>query len=191
MKPLFSLLFGLALSGSLAAAEFGNLKLTTADGELNARLLPPAKHEGKVPLVVILHGAGERGSDNSAQLKYGAPLFEKANEKYPCYVLVPQCPKDQKWVDWDWSKAFTNQPAEMTWPTKVLMQMIEEFPKNNPDVDTDRIYLTGLSMGGYGTWDLLTRFPERFAAGIPICGGGDTSKAAALVKIPIWAFHGD
>ena len=175
-----------------SAADYDSFTIKGAEGQiLPERLLHPAKHDGKVPLVVILHGAGERGNDNAAQLKYGAPLFEKLNEKYPCYVLVPQCPTSEKWVDWDWSKAFTEQPKEMTWPTKLLVQSLDQLQTKYPDIDTDRIYLTGLSMGGYGTWDLLTRFPDRFAAGIPICGGGDTSKAAPLAKIPIWAFHGD
>lgn len=174
-------------------AEYVAKTYQAADGaSLPYRLLSPAKTEGKVPLVIFLHGAGERGTDNQAQLKHGASIFLKpeVREKFPSYVMAPQCPENQKWVDWDWSKPFTQQPAQPSGPMKLLLQALDAFLAEHPDVDTDRIYVTGLSMGGFGTWDLATRFPERFAAIAPVCGGGDPEKAAAIAKLPVWTFHG-
>lgn len=156
------------------------------------QLLQPNEHKGKLPLVIFLHGSGERGSDNEAQLRHGAPLFAKPEirERFPCYVIAPQCPADQKWADVDWSKPTMTQSPQPSAPMKLLLGLLDALPKEFPDIDLDRIYVTGLSMGGYGTWDLITRFPERFAAAVPICGGGDAEKAAAIAALPVWAFHG-
>src|SRR4051812_48642324 len=175
MKFLHFLSVLLFLSGLLGAKEFEPHVYQAADGQtLPYRLLSPESASGKVPLVIFLHGAGERGDDNKVQLKHGAGVFAKPEnrEKFACYVVAPQCPKEQKWVDWDWSKPFTVQPAEMTTPMKSVVGILDTLPKEFADIDPDRVYVTGLSMGGYGTWDLLTRFPQRFAAGAPVCGGG-------------------
>lgn len=160
-------------------------------GTLPYRLLQPAEHKAKVPLVLFLHGAGERGDNNSDQLRHGAPLFLQARDRFPCYVAAPQCPADQKWVDVDWSKPSMVQPAEPSAPMKLVLGLLDALPKEFPDIDLDRIYVTGLSMGGFGTWDLITRFPQRFAAAAPICGGADSDKAAAVAQTPIWTFHGN
>jgi lysophospholipase L1-like esterase/poly(3-hydroxybutyrate) depolymerase len=190
MKLLLSLLF-LAFWIPAQAAEYEPRVFEPPEMQkLPYRLLKPAEHEGKLPLVIFLHGSGERGDDNEAQLKHGAPAFLKAQEKFPCYVIAPQCPKDQKWTDVDWSKPFTVLPAEMSPAAKSLMRLLEILPREFPDIDLDRIYLTGLSMGGFGTWDLLERFPESFAAGVPVCGGGDPAHAKDIAKLPIWTFHG-
>ena len=159
------------------------------------RLLKPAAIApgARYPLVIFLHGAGERGNDNLNQLKYfptwmAEPSVRKA---HPCFVLAPQCRDDQKWVDVDWS-ALVSTPQSPT-PTGDMLAVIaalEETIKREP-IDPARIYLTGLSMGGYGSWDLAARMPERFAAVIPICGGGDEATAAKINDLPIWCFHGD
>lgn len=191
MKPLLSLLL-VAFCLPAQAAEYEPRVFAAPNLQaLPYRLLQPGKHEGKVPLVIFLHGAGERGDDNAAQLRHGAPAFLKAQDKFPSYVIAPQCPKDQKWADVDWSKPFTVLPADLSPSAKSLMALLDALPKEFPDIDLDRVYLTGLSMGGFGTWDLLERFPERFAAGAPVCGGGDPAHAAKIAKLPIWTFHGD
>jgi predicted peptidase len=145
------------------------------------------------PLILFLHGAGERGSDNSRQLAYlPAWLAEPAwREAFPCYVLAPQCRDDQKWADVDWSKIETT-PLSAT-PTVDMLAVIAalEDTLKRESVDPTRIYLTGLSMGGYGSWDLAARTPERFAAILPICGGGDERVDATIATLPIWCFHGD
>jgi predicted peptidase len=165
------------------------------DEELKYRLLAPAKiEEGKkYPLVVFLHGAGERGSDNALQLKYFPEMMAKKEyqEKYPCFVLAPQCPTGKSWAGFGRRRqADSDRPDEPADALKAVMQMVDKTIKENP-IDTKRLYLTGLSMGGYGSWDWAAREPDRFAAVVPICGGGQESKAEKLVKTPIWAVHGD
>lgn len=148
----------------------------------------PSKH---YPLVLFLHGAGERGTDNQAQLKHGAPAFAKdeARAKYPAFVVAPQCPAEQKWVDVDWGSDDPRQPETVSTPMSLVLDVLAGLEKEFP-IDQDREYVTGLSMGGYGTWDLITRFPERWAAAAPVCGGGDKRVAARAKGVPIWAFHG-
>lgn len=190
------LLGSLVVGGiSLQAQEYEPRTFSGPEGDsLPYRLLKPAKYDSSVkyPLVVLLHGAGERGNDNKSQLKWGGSLFNKADsmEKYPAFVLVPQCPKDKKWVEVDWAAADGTAPADPSAQEKLLLGTIESVTKEF-SIDPDRHYITGLSMGGYGTWDLITRYPERWAAAVPICGGGDKTKAAAAKEIPVWAFHGD
>jgi predicted peptidase len=148
----------------------------------------------KYPLVLFLHGAGERGQDNQAQMKHCIPvLVSQANRvKYPCYVLVPQCPKDEKWVDVSWSAAAHRLPKGPSASMKLVLELLEKTLADPAlAIDPDRIYVAGLSMGGFGTWDLLARKPQWFAAGIPICGGGDPATAEAIQHIPLRIFHGD
>ena len=162
-------LFGFAfMLGTVRGDDFEARTFSTADGaKLPYRLLKPSAVEPgkKYPLVVFLHGAGERGDDNKAQLKNGVGAFARADsrEKYPCYVFAPQCPKDKKWADMEWGGATGTAPADPG-PIEPLVfgamdALAEEFA-----IDRDRIYVTGLSMGGFGTWDLITRHPEKFAA---------------------------
>jgi len=161
------------------------------------RLLFPAGYDKgdskKYPLVLMLHGAGERGDDNVAQLKHGAIEFARSDRQaeYPCFVLVPQVPKEQKWVDTDWSHAQgkgtfpdTHSPAYAAALGAVKSWL------DSGRVDPARVYVTGLSMGGYGTWYASAASKEIFAAAAPICGGGDPSWAKRYQGMPIWAFHG-
>lgn len=158
------------------------------------RLLRPASVEpdSRYPLVLFLHGAGERGSDNAAQLKYLPTwLAEPAwRQQFPCFVIAPQCRSEHRWSAFNWSdKKSSPLAAEPTADLAAAIATLEEVCGSEP-VDLDRVYLTGLSMGGYGSWELAARMPERFAAVVPICGGGDEAQAAKLVKLPIWCFHG-
>ena len=157
------------------------------------RLLRPLKVEPgkKYPLVVFLHGAGERGTDNEKQLIHGVPQFAtlENRKKYPCFLIAPQCPEEKKWVEVDWSADSHTQPKEPGEVGKLTLTLIEEEIKELP-VDPTRVYITGLSMGGYGTWDLVARRPDLFAAAAAICGGADETTAPKIKDIPIWAFHG-
>jgi lysophospholipase L1-like esterase/poly(3-hydroxybutyrate) depolymerase len=189
-------LLGLLLLGSMAHAEEYEARVFTGGEGRNLpyRLLKPKDYDAaqKYPLVVLLHGAGERGDDNKAQLKWGSSLFTKpeVRESFPAFVLVPQCPKENKWVEMDWGGDDGTAPTDPGPTQKLLLGTIDSIVKEF-SIDPDRHYLTGLSMGGYGTWDLITRHPERWAAAAPICGGGDKSKAAAAKPVPVWAFHGE
>jgi predicted peptidase len=124
------------------------------------------------PLVIFLHGAGERGDDLEKVKAHGPPKHVANGKTYPFILVAPQCPRDEYW-DIDALQA--------------LLQSI----KAEHRVDADRIYLTGLSMGGYGTWRWGGTHPEEFAALLPICGGGRESDAERLATVPVWAFHGD
>jgi lysophospholipase L1-like esterase/dienelactone hydrolase len=190
----FALLAIAAPVATRAAEDYEARTFAGADGApLGYRLLPPKDYNPakKYPLVLFLHGAGERGTDNKAQLKYGAPLFLKPEmrDKFPCFVVAPQCPPEQTWSavkGWTGPNAFEEQPtAPMQLVLGALDAVLKEF-----SIDQDRLYVTGLSMGGYGTWDLLTRQPERWAAAVPVCGGGDVARIAPAKGVALWAFHG-
>src|SRR5262245_24913042 len=152
------------------------------------RLFVPTDYDPKqsYPLVLFLHGAGERGTDNRRQLTgQTAPLVFVRPEnqaKYPCFMLAPQCPTTGSWADGD------GNPRISTWMALTLEAMFYEiFAEFN--IDYNRLYITGLSMGGFGTWDMVTRYPGLFAAAVPICGGGAEWLADQAVGTPIWAFH--
>jgi predicted peptidase len=145
----------------------------SSHGELPYRLFAPAAETRPLPLVLFLHGAGERGSDNRAQLRHGVRAFltAEAQAARPCVVAAPQC------------------PSGVWWNVDQLLELCEELIAL-PGVDRDRFYVTGLSMGGYATWHLAGRRPDLFAAAVPVCGGGEVARAQALASLPIWAFHG-
>jgi len=175
-------------AGSVSVTEAGQAV------EFRYRLLAPAAPEAGAayPLVVFLHGAGERGRDNEKQLKYLPTWMAEPSlrERHPCYLLAPQCREDERWADVSWAdKKSTPQGP----PTTDLLAAVAAMQTviSREAVDPARIYLTGLSMGGFGTWDLAARQPQRFAAILPICGGGDEATAPRLAKLPIWCFHGD
>lgn len=165
-----------------------------AGTKLLYRLLKPKNYDAskKYPLVLFLHGAGERGNNNSAQLVHGMGDFasDKIMADYPAFVLAPQCPAGDKWVDVDWSADKHDMPEKPASPMRLTLAVIEKLSKEF-SIDADRLYITGLSMGGYGTWDAIQRHPKLFAAAAPICGGGDPKLAEKIAKLPIWAFHGD
>jgi predicted peptidase len=123
------------------------------------------------PLLLFLHGSGQRGSDLELVKKHGPPKLIAAGKDFPCMVVSPQCPPDKSW-----------EPME-------LIALLDEISRKYK-VDNDRIYVTGASMGGFGTWRLASYAAERFAAIAPICGGGETGWTKLLVHLPAWAFHG-
>lgn len=143
--------------------------------------------------ILFLHGAGERGIDNEAHLKVGLPNLVNSLKKAGLknfVVLAPQCPVNERWVDVDWSTTSHVMKKNPHWPLDLVFSLMDSITQINPNFDTTRFYVTGLSMGGYGTWEVLQRRPETFAAAIPICGGGDKTLGRSLVNIPIWMFHG-
>jgi poly(3-hydroxybutyrate) depolymerase/lysophospholipase L1-like esterase len=159
------------------------------------RLLSPPKVEpGHVyPLLVFLHGAGERGRDDEASLKYLPDLMAEApyRQQFPAFVLVPQSRDNQRWVEADWgarqSSPMRPDPSPMM---AMAMGLLDKVLHESP-VDLNRVYLAGISMGGFGAWELAARMPETFAAVVPVCGGGDERTARLLADTPLWAWHGD
>jgi predicted esterase len=154
---------------------------------------PGSTEQKKVPLVVFLHGSGERGNDNEAQLKNAVMgLIEPDQfDKHPCFILAPQCPAEARWAGGSRDGDFlTFDPKNPQPPGAMVLELIDSVLAKYPAIDRSRIYLTGLSMGGFGTFDLAMRRPELFAAAMPLCGGGDP-KAAHLIKdMPMWVIHG-
>lgn len=177
------------------AEIFEPRQLKDAAGKvLNYRIATPAAREAgrKYPLLVFLHGAGERGDDNIRQLLHCAAELAapEMRLKYPCYLVFPQCPKEGWWSAFkrDENNRMAEAPGDAL---RLTIELIQSLLRELPDADADRVYIGGLSMGGFGTWELLSRKPELFAAGIAICGGGDTAQAPTIARVPVWAFHGD
>ena len=147
--------------------------------------------DSKVPLLFFMHGAGERGTDNARQLLNGMKdifAWMDAHEK-GYRIVAGQVPSGKRWVEVDWGATSHEIPAE---PSETMALQLELLDKllADPRTDKTRVYATGISMGGFGTWDVLCRRPEVFAAGLPICGGADVAQAPKIAKIPIWTFHG-
>lgn len=158
------------------------------------RLLYPLHYDQhkKYPIVLFLHGAGQRGNDNERQLAgVPKPMTDSAGrEKYPCFILVPQCAKTDVWVKFPHFPQSLQATGQATPSARATLAQLDTLIKQLP-IDKRRVYITGYSMGGEGTFDLLARRPGLFAAAAPICSVSDTAKANLIYKIPIWAFHGD
>lgn len=162
------------------------------------RLFIPAtaNSDYRYPLVLALHGAGERGTDNQIQLTANRLAFSWSDSASqadrPCFIVAPQCPANHSWVEtfgYDGgSYNFSSTPISL--PLAAVVDLLDSLVQAYA-IDTTRIYVTGLSMGGFATWDLIMRYPRRFAAAVPMCGAGDPSQVGNLMKIPIWDFHGD
>lgn len=171
------------------------------NSELPYRVLFPEQFDPhkRYPLILFLHGAGERGSDNTLQLTHGATLFaeDKVRANYPAIVIFPQAPKAQYWANVKLDRS--TQPLTAVFsanpkPTEALaatIALMEEWSAR-PYVDKTRLYAGGLSMGGMGTLELLYHKPAMFAAALVICGAGDAALAAKYRKgMPVWLFHGE
>lgn len=171
------------------SAAFARLQYITGSDTLPYRFLKPRKTQPdtKYPLIIFLHGAGERGTNNEGNIKHIKDMVtNNANRmKYPCFVIAPQCPKKQQWIEAYNAPASVKPTAPMQQFVDLLEQVLKEYP-----IDQSRIYITGVSMGGYGTWELIARYPHKFAAAVPVCGGGDLKTIPTIKHIPIWAFHG-
>lgn len=192
---------------ALSSSDFEALSFTNAPQQiLPARLWIPrdAKTNIAYPLVIFLHGAGERGTDNRAQvdgtqsaLRFALP---ESQSQWPCFILAPQCPAGLTWAgmnagdnwgDTDGTGDFTAQP---TWPLLAFMKLLQQLTNATPSglhIDSTQIHITGLSMGGFGTWECISRWPGIFRSAAPICGGGDPLKAPAIGATRIWAIHAE
>ena len=163
-------------AGTQVAQKF---TLTKADGSknsLNYLLYLPktatADTKEKFPFILFLHGSGERGDNLEDVKKHGPPgLIGKNADMDSCIIVSPQCPANQ------W------------WDVKTLKALCDDVASHQP-VDSNRRYLTGLSMGGFGSWDLLAAYPDDWAAAVPICGGGKPETVGKFKAVPIWVFHG-
>ncbi len=200
---ILAALIGMFPSGinAQSTVSFEKEIFITNQDSLRYRILFPENfsEEKKYPLILVLHGAGERGDDNEAQLVHGSDLFLNAENRkdFPAVVIFPQAPKDDYWAKVEVKRDtipfqfdFKNKEA----PTKSLelvMQLMDSMLTRNY-IDKRRIYAGGLSMGGMGTFELIYKKPEMFAAAFAICGGANPEIAEGYRKgFPIWIFHGE
>ena len=191
MKAITILLVFLSIS-SYSEVKFETFKTSFGEQLPYQIYAPELKDNAKVPVILLLHGAGERGNDNKRQTAHGFKdiiEYSKANNK-PVIIIAPQCPKSMQWVNVKWNTKSHSMPEFPSTPLRLALELLESKVKSSP-IDRNRIYITGLSMGGYGTWDAISRKPEYFAAALPLCGGADVKQAAKLSKLPIWTIHGD
>ncbi len=205
MKNMIFLLFPLIFCGinklnaqeSLRAFQKREF-LDDSGNRMPYRILLPMDYDcsKKYPLLIFLHGSGERGNDNEAQLKHGSTLFlqEEIRKNFQAIVVFPQCPSGESWSNMEsdstgkWDFPFTQIPNKQM---NLLSGLLGDLKVNNC-VDEQKIYLGGLSMGAFGILEWLAREPEKFAAAFPICGGGNTLLTSIYgSKIPTWFFHGD
>ena len=175
-----SLLFILIITLSVGFAQQRKMKHLNED-EIDLKYLfslPKDYSNAKKttwPLILFLHGMGERGDDLELVKIHGIPKIVKTQEDFPFIAISPQCPIEYVWADKKMLRALES----------LVLKIIKNYR-----IDKTRVYVTGLSMGGYGTWALATRRPDLFAAAVPICGGGDPATVNILKNLPIWVFHG-
>lgn len=191
---ILNLAAGCSSTSKLKEKDWSKNTFITTEGEelLYRKYLRKGKYE-RLPLFIFLHGAGERGQDNEAQLQWIAPMLssKKQVKNHPAILVFPQCPKEDYWAPvevndgvWKFNSAGSATPT-----MEQLIELIAQL-RNDPKVDSDRIYIGGLSMGGFGTFDILSRHPELFAGAIAICGGGDIKQCPKYQNVPIQIFHG-
>lgn len=152
------------------------------------------------PLVLLLHGGGERGqSANSLEqnrsVLVGNPYVKQwtsaqVQSRWPCYIVVPQLMDDQQWVDVPSAQGSYRLAPQPTNTLLLAKEIVDTLLQTYPDIDAGRLYITGISIGGYGVWDAIERWPDIFAAAAPVSGGGDPAGAIRLTHLPIWAFQG-
>ena len=197
---------GLMLPGLRAQARdplTGSIAETYVDGSdsMPYRVFRPTGYDTpntSFPLVVFLHGNGERGTNNTSQVtSHTQGLIDRTESgSTAAYLLAPQAPAGGQTLQWtniaypvgSYANPTLNAPA-ITNPLRLALDLVEQFAALH-NVDRSRIYITGLSMGGYGTWDAIARRPGLFAAAVPLSGGGNISVAGTYAGVPIWAFHG-
>ena len=199
MKRILILL--LIAAKSVFSQEFKEELLVHQNDTLPYRILIPKNYNSQkfYPLLIFLHGAGERGSDNKSQLVHGSFLFksEDFRNNYPAIVLFPQCPKESSWANvkrnydmlngkkFDFFKEISENKQ------LIMVEKLLDFIEKKYSIDPTRRYVGGLSMGGMGTFELVARNPDYFAAAFPICGGGNPDWSDLLKTTPFWIFHGE
>jgi predicted peptidase len=200
-KALTTLLL-LLIAGTAFAQSFPSFEkkeLLKGTDTLRYRIQYPLHYDAakKYPLILLMHGAGERGNDNEVQLVWGGNLFADSmvREKFPAIVVFPQCAAGNSWclLNFRPNDSLRFQMRSDSAPTKpmgLVLQLLDQLVASG-HIDTKRVYVGGLSMGGMGTFELLWRKPHFFAAAFPICGAGDPEKVSVYArKFPIWVFHG-
>lgn len=202
MKKLIIFLSFLALIQPLKAQGFSAFQKTTfvLNGDtLPVRILYPKNFDStkKYPVMLFLHGRGESGNDNQKQLVHGAKMFldDSFRDQYPAIVVFPQCSADSYWANVEietinTKRFFTfKKGGEPTTAMKLLLAFSKDFFKKD-FVDKSKIYVGGLSMGGMGTYEILRREPNTFAAAFVICGGDNIKNCKKYKDVPLWIFHG-
>ncbi len=190
-------------SSSMQAQDLSSYQKKTFEkdgGTMPYRILLPKDYNPseKYPLILFLHGSGERGNDNEAQLVHGSNLFlkEEVRNNYKAIVVFPQCKAQSSWAKIDVEGDFPNrefvfyEDAEAT-KDMLLLEGLLKYLKKTYKLDKNRMYVGGLSMGGMGTFELVRRNPKIFAAALPICGGANPEISKKLKKPHWWVFHGD
>lgn len=200
MKKLLFTAVLLFFSINYIFAQFESASFQSVGKKLPYKIMFPDNYDQskQYPLVILLHGAGERGNDNESQLTHGKQfLVDNFKAKYPSIVIVPQCPSEDYWANVQrheiaGKSTFTfGVTDEATQTMKTLVTLIDSWLTSGK-VDTKRVYVGGLSMGGMGTFELLWRMPNVFAAAFPICGGSALDKMDLYAKhTAVWIFHGD
>jgi predicted peptidase len=158
--------------------------------EMPYRLFIPPNYDpsASYPIIVYLHGAKGCGNDNLKQISGGNTngthvwITNENQAKNPAFVVAPQLPVDSYWGIRDSVQISKYGKIAI----KIVRNLLQEF-----SIDSDRIYLTGQSRGGYGTWDIACKYPGFFAAAVPLCGGGNPALVYAIRDLPVWAFHGE
>lgn len=199
MKRILILL--LIATTSVFSQEFKEELLVHQNDTLPYRILIPENYNSQspFPLLLFLHGAGERGSDNKSQLVHGSFLFKSEDFRinYPAIVVFPQCPEKSSWANvkrnydmlngkkFDFFKEISENKQ------LIMVEKLLDFIEKKYSIDPTRRYVGGLSMGGMGTFELVARNPDYFAAAFPICGGGNPDWSDLLKTTPFWIFHGE
>ncbi|HYC29676.1 MAG TPA: prolyl oligopeptidase family serine peptidase [Chitinophagaceae bacterium] len=204
MKKIFFALFLQSLAFIASAQDKSAYEkhwMTRGKDTLPYRVLLPKNYDAskEYPLILVLHGSGERGRDNEAQLVHGWRLFlqDSIRDRYPAIVVFPQCPADSYWAQVEFSYDTVTRKTTYDFPLesqptvamKMLLQLLDEL-EDKYKLDDDRYYVGGLSMGGMGTFELVRRKPRMFAAAFPICGGANPATSNKLDKTAWWIFHG-
>lgn len=178
--------------------QYSQEQFVAGKDTLKYRMMMPKNLDSRnqYPVVLFLHGAGERGSDNAKQLAHGSELFHKVRDSFPAIVIFPQCPQDDYWANTTIDRS--TKPITLKFPINappttamtLVMSLLDEVLEK-PYVDKNKIYVGGLSMGGMATFEILNRKPEFFAAAFAICGAGNPEASEVYAKaIPMWIFHG-
>ena len=206
MKYKFLFILLITVSGIHARAQdysaYQKQSFIKGKDTLPYRILLPKyfRPNKSYPLIIFLHGSGERGNDNESQLSHGADLFlrDSIREKYPAIIVFPQCSANSYWSNVNIVTDSTTNKSSFTFtedgkPTVAMEMLLKLLNKLEDDfwLDKKRIYIGGLSMGGMGTFELARRKPKMFAAAFPICGGANPATAAKLIKPHWWIFHGE
>lgn len=183
---LLSLSIALASLSGVQAQSFEKSEFEASSGDtIRYALLEPSdlRSGEKYPLVITLHGIGGRGVSNWTPRCYANAVLSqsKMRKKYPCFLLAPTTEKGETW----WSSEGLKGKARMPDVIDLIGQLVDDLP-----IDPDRIYVTGQSMGGFGTFAAIVESPDLFAAAAPVCGGHEPKNAKAIADIPIWIFHG-